>query len=73
MVASQLFNVVARGVQGDQIIETVRLVKVGINLVLAFLLGGMIVTTRRWIHGGAAPLVMGAMLYTLVTGMPAIS
>ncbi len=74
MVASQLFSVVARGVQGEQIIEAVRLVKnVGINFVLAFLLGGLIATTRRWIHGGAAPLVMGAMLYTLVTGMPAIS
>ena len=74
LVASQLFNVAAWGVQGDQIIETVRLVKnVGINLMLAFLLGGLIATTRRWIHGGAALLVMGTMLYTLVTGMPAIS
>lgn len=73
LVTSQLFNVAVWGVQGDQVIKTVRLVKnVGINFVLASLLGGLIVTPRRWIHGGAGLLVMGAMLYTLVTGMPTI-
>jgi len=73
LVATQLFNVAAWSVQGNQIIETVRLVKnVGTNLVLASLLGGLIVTNRRWVHGGAALFVMGTMLYTLVTGMPTI-
>jgi hypothetical protein len=74
LVASQLFNLTAWSVQGDQIIDTVRLVKnVGVNLVLASLLGGLIATNRRWVHGGAALFVMGTMLYTLVTGMPTIS
>jgi hypothetical protein len=65
--------VAAWGVQGDQMIGAVRLLKnMGTNLVLASLLGGLIATDRRWVHGGAALLVMGTMLYTLVTGMPTI-
>ncbi len=73
LIATQLFNVAAWGVQGDQVIETVRLVKnVGVNLILASLLGGLIATDRRWVHGGAALFVMGTMLYTLVVGMSTI-
>jgi len=74
LVASQLFNVAAWSVRGDQLMTTVRLVRnVGVNLILASLLGGLIFTNRRWVHGGAALFVMGAMLYTLVMGMSTIA
>ncbi|WP_262507510.1 hypothetical protein [Salinibacter altiplanensis] len=39
---------------------------------LASLLGGLIITDRRWVHGSAALLVMGAVVYTLVVGMSTI-
>lgn len=73
LVTSQLFNGAAWAVQGGRVIETVRLTQnIVVNLVLASLLGGLMVTDRHWVHGGAALLVMSAMVYTLITGIPTI-
>ena len=73
LVASQLFSGAAWAVQDTQIVETARLVQnIAVNLGLASLLGGLIITDRRWVHGGAALLVLGALVYTLLTSVSAI-
>jgi hypothetical protein len=73
VVTTQLFNLAAWAAQSNQLVEAASLVQsAGVNLVLASLLGGLVATDRRWVHGGAALLVLGALVYTLLTGVSAI-
>ena len=71
--ASQLFNLAKWATQGESVLTTARLVQnAGLNVGIAVVLGGLIATDRRWVHGGITLLVVGLMGYTLLTGVPTI-
>ncbi|MEF8817005.1 MAG: hypothetical protein V5A20_09315 [Salinibacter sp.] len=73
LVSSQLFNLAKWAMQGEAVLTTAHLVQnAGLNVGIAVVLGGLIATDRRWVHGGITLLVVGIVGYTLLTGVPTI-